>query len=100
VTVNFKYSLGYSYDGSEWKHFDSEVQTTAKVTMDAKTVAADYIFSGAMAYVSAWTLLKVPSEFKVKVKGVEFNPAGVFLGIVLYYGKGKALETLANWWGD
>ena len=67
--------------------------------MDAKTVAADYILSGAMAYVSTWTLLKVPPEFKVKVKGAEFSPAGVFLGIVLYYGKGKILETLANWWG-
>ena len=34
--------------------------------MDAKTVAADYVLSGAMAYVSAWTLLKVPSKIKIR----------------------------------
>ncbi|WP_456321542.1 hypothetical protein [Palaeococcus sp. (in: euryarchaeotes)] len=100
-TVSFTYTFGYSLPGLEYQiHYAGTVVHRVKVRMDAKTVAADYIFSGAMAYVSAWTLLKVPSEFKVKVKGVEFNPAGVFLGIVLYYGKGKALETLANWWGD
>ncbi len=58
--------------------------------MDAKTVVADYLLSGGMAYISAWILLKVPSEFNVKVKGVESNPAGVFLGIVLYYGKRRS----------
>ena len=99
VEVGFKYTLGYTYDGSEWKQFEGHVSDYVQVTMDAKTVAADYVLSGGMAYVSAWTLLKVPSEFKVKVKGVEFNPAGIFWGVLLYYGKDKALETLAGWWG-
>ena len=100
-TVSFTYTFGYSLPGLEYQtHYAGTVVHRVEVRMDAKTVAADYILSGAMAYVSAWTLLKVPSEFKVKVRGVEFNPAGVFLGIVLYYGKGKVLETLAKWWGD
>ncbi len=98
--VTFTYTLGYRIGDGKWYHYSDTVRDYVKITMDAKTIAADYILSGAMAYISAWTLLKVPSEFKVKVKGVEFNPAGVFLGIVLYYGKDKALETLANWWGD
>ena len=97
--VTFTYTLGYSIGDGKWYHYSNTVRDYVKITMDAKTIAADYILSGAMAYISAWTLLKVPSEFKVKVRGVEFNPAGVFLGIVLYYGKDKALETLANWWG-
>ena len=98
--VTFTYTLGYSIGDGKWYHYSNTVRDYVKITMDAKTIAADYILSGAMAYISAWTLLKVPSEFKVKVRGVEFNPAGVFLGIVLYYGKDKVLETLANWWGD
>ena len=98
--VSFTYTFGYRVgDENSWSFYSGMVVHTVKVTMDAKTVAADYILSGGMAYVSAWTLLKAPSGFKVKIKGVEFNPVGVFLGVVLYYGKDKALETLANWWG-
>jgi len=72
VTVNFKYSLGYSYDGSEWKHFDSEVQTTAKVTMDTKTVAADYLLSGGMAFVDPNTAISF-SMGSLKISGLRLN---------------------------
>jgi len=72
VTVNFKYSLGYSYDGSKWKHFDSEVQTTTKVTMDTKTVAADYLLSGGMAFVDPNTAISF-SMGSLKISGLRLN---------------------------
>ncbi len=42
--------------------------------------------------------VKLRSGAELEQARTEFNPAGVFLGIS--YGKDKALETLANWWGE
>jgi len=64
-----------------------------KVKMDGKTVAADYIISEGMAYVSAWTLLKVPSEFNIKVGKVEFNPAGILVAAIFQEAKDYILEN-------
>ena len=63
VTVKFNYTLGYTYDGNLWVHFTDGVYDIVQVKMDTKTVVADYMLSGGMAYISTWTLLKVPSEF-------------------------------------
>jgi len=55
--VSFTYTLGYTYDGSNWKQLKGHVSDYVQVTMDAKTVAADYILSGAIAVIDPETMI-------------------------------------------
>ncbi|GEM_PF-984444 len=72
VTINFQYTLGYTYNGSEWKHFEGEVQEIVQVRMDAKTVAADYMLSGINAVFDPNTMLSV-SVGQFKLSGINVN---------------------------
>ncbi|MFA4646877.1 hypothetical protein P8X24_06400 [Pyrococcus kukulkanii] len=55
ITVEIPYTLGYSYDGNTWTHFSGKIHDTIQVKMDTKTVAADYVLSGAMAVIDPGT---------------------------------------------
>ncbi|WP_148266008.1 hypothetical protein [Pyrococcus sp. ST04] len=90
VSVEFNYTLGYAYDEDTWIHFSGSVYGNVLVKMDTKTIAADYMLTVAMAYLSAWTLIKAPG--KVKIGKVEFNPAGILIGVILYKVKEYILE--------
>ncbi|WP_297552607.1 hypothetical protein [Thermococcus sp.] len=72
VMISFNYSLGYSYDGSEWNQLHYEVQTTVKVTMDAKTVAADYLLSGFAAVVDPNTAISFQIG-SMRVSGIRLS---------------------------
>ena len=72
VTINYQYTLGYTYDGSEWKHFEGEVQEIVQVKVDAKTVAADCMLSGINAVFDPNTMLSV-SVGQFKLSGINVN---------------------------
>lgn len=55
--VSFTYTLGYTYDGNDWKQFEGHLSDYVPVTMDAKTVAADYMLSGGMAVLDPDTMI-------------------------------------------
>ncbi len=92
TTVKFNYTLGYNYDGNTWTHFSGKIYNTVKIKMDTKTITTDYILTGAMAYLSAWTLINVPG--KTKIGKVEFNPVGILIGVIFYKVKGYILEHI------
>lgn len=72
VTINYQYTLGYTYDGSEWKHFEGEVQEIVQVKVDTSTVAADYLLSGGMAIIDPNTAISF-SVGSLKISGLRLN---------------------------
>ncbi len=55
--VTFTYTLGYSIGDGKWYHYSNTVRDYVKITMDAKTIAADYILSGGMAFIDPDTMI-------------------------------------------
>jgi len=71
--VSFTYTLGYTYDGSNWWHFEGHVSGYVPVTMDAKTVAADYVLSGVAAVVRPSTVISI----KIGVLKLSIDPGAI-----------------------
>lgn len=55
--VTFTYTLGYSIGDGKWYHYSNTVRDYVKITMDGKTVAADYLLSGGMAFINPDTMI-------------------------------------------
>ncbi len=61
--VTVTYTPGYSIGDGKWYHYSNTVRDYVKITMDAKTIAADYILSGFAAVVRPSTVMEVKIGF-------------------------------------
>ena len=70
--VTFTYTLGYSIGDGKWYHYSNTVRDYVKITMDAKTVAADYILSGGMAFIDPNTAITF-SIGSMRISGIRLS---------------------------
>ncbi len=72
TTVEFVYTLGYSYDRNSWTHFSGEIYDTVKIKMDTKTVATDYILSGTAAILDPNTVISFQLG-SIRISGIRLS---------------------------
>ncbi|WP_054840762.1 hypothetical protein [Thermococcus peptonophilus] len=72
TNIKFEYTLGYSIDRKVWHHYFNSVSQHVKITMDTKTVVADYVLSGIAAITDPNTAISI-SIGSVRILGLKVN---------------------------